>query len=217
MPDLSIINGFQSNTRSIKSVDSSRNNLAEFQSLVSVKNTMVICLTETCLSAEIVDDEILPIDSYKIYRKARGWHGTVLTEVHTSINCKDHHKNIISVEIRLPKLPQLALINFYRPPSDISHGCVENVEETMNKVKRSGFTSICSMGNFNLPNMDPATSIPLDNRWHCEALYNVFQFAGLSHMVTGPTHERGDPLDFILATYFTDIDTSDELFTSFCD
>ena len=73
------------------------------------------------------------------------------------------------------------------------------------------------MGDFNLPNMDPATGIPLDNIWNCEAFYNVFQSAGLSHKVTGPTHERGNTLDFILATcpeYFTDINTEEELFPS---
>ena len=198
-PGPSIINGFLLNTRSIKSVNSGRNKLAEFQSLVSVKNAMVICLTETWLSAEIGDDEILPTDSYKIYRKDRGGYGGVLTAVHTSINSKhrpdlvsnsDHHNEIIAVEIRLPKLPKLALIIFYRPPGDNSHECLANLEETINKVKRSGFTNICLMGDFNLPNMDPATGIPLDNRWNCEAFYNVFQSAGLSHKVTGqPTSE----------------------------
>ena len=73
------------------------------------------------------------------------------------------------------------------------------------------------MGDFNLQNMDPVTGMPLDNRWNCEAFYNMFQSAGLSHLVTGPTHELGNTLDFILATcpeYFTNINTEEELFPS---
>ena len=69
------------------------------------------------------------------------------------------------------------------------------------------------MGDFNLPNLEPATGMPLDNRWNCEAFYNVFQ----SVLVTEPTHERGNTLNFILATcseYFTDIITEEELFSS---
>ena len=225
-PGPNIINGFLLNTRSIKSVNSRRNKLAEFQSLVSIKNAMVICLTETWLTADVRDDEILPTDSYNIYRKDRDGHGGVLTAVHTSINSKhrpdwvsdnDSHNEIIAVEIRIPKLPKLALITFYRPPSDNSHECVANLEDTINKVKRSGFNNICLMGDFNLPNMDPVTGMPLDNRWNCEAFYNMFQSVGLSHLVTGPTHELGNTLDFILVTcpeYFTNINTEEELFPS---
>ena len=87
-PGPNIINGFLLNTRSIKSVNSRRNKLAEFQSLVSIKNAMVICFTETWLTADVRDDEILPTDSYNIYRKDRDGHGGVLTAVHTSINSK---------------------------------------------------------------------------------------------------------------------------------
>ena len=100
-PGPSIINGWN-----IKSVNIRRNTLTELQSLVSVT---VICLTETWLSAEIGDDEILPTDS------------SPLTAVHTSINSKhrpylvsnsDHHNEIIAVETRLSKLPNLAQIIF---------------------------------------------------------------------------------------------------------
>ena len=73
----------------------------------------------TRLSAEIGDNEILPTDSYKIYRKDRDGHGGVLTAFHTSINSKhrpdvvsnsDLHNEIIAVEIRLHKLSQLVLV-----------------------------------------------------------------------------------------------------------
>ena len=41
-PGPNIINAFLLNTRSIKSVNSRRNKLAEFQSLVALKNAMVV-------------------------------------------------------------------------------------------------------------------------------------------------------------------------------
>ena len=66
---------------------------------------MVICLTETWLTADVRDDELPPTDSYNIYRKDRDGHGGVLTAVHTSINSKhrpdwvsdnDSHNEIIA-------------------------------------------------------------------------------------------------------------------------
>ena len=73
------------------------------------------------------------------------------------------------------------------------------------------------MGDFNLPNMDPVTGIPLINRWNCEAFYDVFQAIGLNRLVTGPTHEQGNTLDFIMATcpdYFFSVSTEKEIFPS---
>ena len=181
---------------------------------------MVVCLTENWLTADVGNDEILPTDCYNIYRKDRGGHGGVLTAVHTSINSKqrpdlvpdsDSHN-----EIRLPKLPKLAMIKFYRPQNDNSHECVTNLGETLNNVQRSVF-HIFVMGDFNLPNMDPVTGISLNYRWNCQAFYDVFQSIGLDNLVTGPTHEQGNTLDFIMATcpeYVSSVSFEKEIFPS---
>jgi hypothetical protein len=77
-----IINGFLLNARSIKSVNQQRNKIVELQSLASIKDATIICLTETWLTKDIADSEILPSNIYNIYRKDRdGRGGGVLTAV----------------------------------------------------------------------------------------------------------------------------------------
>jgi hypothetical protein len=63
------INCFLLNTRSVKSVNRNRNKLVELHSLTALKNAKVICLTETWLSNDILDSEILPSQHFNIYRK----------------------------------------------------------------------------------------------------------------------------------------------------
>ena len=120
--------------------------------------------------------------------------------------------------------------NINRPPNDNSHDCVTNINRpsndnsyecvlklrgTLNNVQRSGFHNICVMGDFNFPNIDPVWY--LNNRWNCEAFYDVLQSIGLSHLLTGPTHEQGSTLGFIMATcpeYFSGVSIENEIFPS---
>ena len=56
------------NTRSVK------NKLSFIQSLVYSKSFHLLCITETWLSSDIADNEILP-QGYTIYRRDRSSHG----------------------------------------------------------------------------------------------------------------------------------------------
>ena len=61
------------------------------------------------------------------------------------------------------------------------------------------------------------TGIVLYNRWNCNEYCDTFHEDGLSHLLTQPTHELGNTLDFILVTcleYFTEISVEQDLFTS---
>ena len=55
------------------------------------------------------------------------------------------------------------------------------------------------MGDFNLPNLDTVSGLPLDNSNVCHSHYNIFQEIGLTHLVQEPTHRHGNVLDFILS------------------
>ena len=121
-PGPNSINGFLLNTRSLKSVNSRRNKLALLQSLVSLKNASIVCLTETWLNNDIKNEEILPGGSHKLFRKDRGGYGGVLVAIHESIKCKERpdlvssseaHNETIIIELRLPKLPKIALVAHY--------------------------------------------------------------------------------------------------------
>jgi hypothetical protein len=59
------------NTRSVKSVNRERNKLVELQTLVNILDIKMVCLTETWLSPDIADSEILPTDKFNIHRRDR--------------------------------------------------------------------------------------------------------------------------------------------------
>ena len=82
------INAFLLNTRSLKSVSKNHNKLKDFQSLVELKQAKIISVTESWLTEDIKNCEILPEADFNIYRKDRGGYGGVLTAIHTSIHSK---------------------------------------------------------------------------------------------------------------------------------
>ena len=226
-PGPSEINGILLNCRSLKSVNSKRNKMSELQSLVSLKHADIVCLTETWLTADIASDEILPHDTFSIYRKDRaGGYGGVLVGIHQSIKSKlrcdlmpddTDHNELIVVEIRLPKLPKIALINFYRPPTDNSLQCINNFTKTLKKVQESGFHKIWVMGDFNLPNLDIVTGLPRNNEHNCLNFYECFHDHGLMHLVNDPTHQSGNRLDLLMAScpeLFQNISVEKYLFSS---
>ena len=73
------------------------------------------------------------------------------------------------------------------------------------------------MGDFNLPNLDTRSGLPLDNANNCESYYNIFEDAGLTHLVHEPTHQDGNTLDFILSNQpelFSNINLEKDIFPS---
>ena len=144
------------------------------------------------LTEDIKNCEILPEADFNIYRKDRGGYGGVLTAIHTSIYSKlrpvlmvqnDRHNEIIVVEIIIPKLPRIALLTYYRPPSD-----------------KEDFSNILVMGDFNLPDFDLNLNVPLtdnNNYWY---YYDIFQEFCLKHIIMCSTHQNGNRLDLILST-----------------
>ncbi len=139
------IDGFLLNSRSLKSVDSRRNKLAQFHTTVALKKPSIICITETWLTSEVQNLELLSDSEYSVYRRDRpqGRGGGVLTAIHNSIKSKIRedlnsgnilHNEILVVELKLPKLPKIALVNMYRPPSDVDTACPNNLYSCLNKI-----------------------------------------------------------------------------------
>ncbi len=121
-----LITGFLLNTRSLKSVNSNRNKLAQFHTAVSLKKPKIICLTETWLNPNVSNLEILSDSEYTIYRKDRTHTtgGGVLTAVLNTIKskCREDltsnnplHNEMIVTEIKFPKFKKIALIKGIHP------------------------------------------------------------------------------------------------------
>lgn len=123
---LNLIHGILLNTRSVKSVNHTRNKLVELQSIVALREAKLICLTETWLSDDVLDTEILPSDQFYIYRKDRNSHGGgVLIGVHQSILSRTRQDlvpsvtaniDITAVELLFAKEPKTLLLCIYNPP-----------------------------------------------------------------------------------------------------
>ena len=129
----------------------------------------------------------------------------------------DRHNEIIVVEIIIPKLPRIALLTYYRPPSDNSVECPQNLETCLRRIREEGFSNILVMGDFNLPDFDLNLNVPLtdnNNYWY---YYDIFQEFCLKHIIMCSTHQNGNRLDLILSTsphLITDIDVEQDLFPS---
>ena len=218
------INGFLLNTKSVKSVSNRHNKLVELRSLVAFYQAKIICLTETWLTPDISDTELFPDDDFIIYRHDRSdGYGGVLIAVHSSIkstsrsdliDSPDDNFQLLVVEIDFPKMPKLALINFYNPNS--LHVRFQKFHETLRRVKAASFQDIHVMGDFNLPDLDITTGIPTGNHNNATDFYNTFQEFDLEHKVTCPTHILGNRLDLILSNSPEKISNvyTEEIFTS---
>ena len=129
----------------------------------------------------------------------------------------DRHNEIIVVEIIIPKLPRIALLTYYRPPSDKSVECPQNLETCFRRIREEGFSNILVMGDFNLPDFDLNLNVPLtgnNNYWY---YYDIVQEFCLKHIIMCSIHQNGNRLDLILSTsphLITDIDVEQDLFPS---
>ena len=129
----------------------------------------------------------------------------------------DRHNEIIVVEIIIPKLPRIALLTYYRPPSDNSVECPQNLETCLRRIREKDFSNILVMSDFNLPDFDLNLNVPLkdnNNYWY---YYDIFQEFCLKHIIMCSTHQNGNRLNLILSTsphLITDIDVEQDLFPS---
>ena len=198
------------NTRSVKSVNFTRNKLAKLHAIVSLHKVKIICLTETWLSADVLNSEILPSDEFNIYRRDRdGLGGGVLVAVHSSIYSKSRSDlihdvysdiEIIATEIAIPKLPKIIIINVYNPPGSINVANTVKLENTLQAARDNGFSHVFVLGDFNLPNLDIETNLPINSSSLCNEYYNTFLNFDLTHKVNFPTHTSGNRLDLLITS-----------------
>ena len=220
------IKGLLLNTRSVKSINRDRNKLVELQSLVSLNSIQLICLSETWLNSTIADSEILSPYCFNVYRKDRhGVGGGVLMAVHTSItsihrsDLVPRHTgpcDILAVEVRIPKVPKCIFIVVYNPPGQHENTAVY-LKNTLLQVRNAKFKNIHVLGDFNLPNLDMQTGIPLSPTFDAIYYYEIFQEFSLSHKINFPTHHLGNRLDLIVSSEpetITDVYPEEDVFSS---
>ena len=174
------------------------NKLSKFQSFVFTSDFNVFCITETWLSNNIPDGEILPSD-YVLYRKDRPSRGGgVLIAIKESM-CSTYIPSppdleVVSVKIGLSD--ELVISCVYVPPYSKVLYVSSMVEYLTNIV--SSFKKCIIVGDFNFPDIDWSTltgSLPSTNVF-CEFVFDC----NLIQHITQSTHQKGNILDLVLSS-----------------
>ncbi len=215
------------NARSLKSVNSQRNKLVEFQSLVSLQNIKLACVTETWLNPTVQNNEILSGEQFNIYRKdRRDGYGGIMLAVDVSMRSKRMknlelasivHNEIMVIELKPQRQSKIAIVVTYRPPDDVSNEYIDNFRNVLKNVENSRYKNICVMGDLNLPNFDWTTGVPVNNLNRGNDFYEVFQEHSLVQLVREPTHVNGNTLDLVLCNFpnsFNSITVEEDAFSS---
>ena len=192
--------------------------LLELQSKIYKDKPDVIILTETWLSKEHLDNEILPDNIYKVYRKDRSKRshppdpnnpnkyrrkgGGVLIAVKTNIDV-EHDKvdvssraEMISVSLKTNNT-NYCITACYRVGTLGNENLDEIERHLRNVASRKKFKAHFVVGDFNLPEVnwtEGQSSTHLGQRF-----IDLFNDLGLTQMINQPTHEKGKILDLLFS------------------
>ena len=192
--------------------------LLELQSKIYKDKPDVIILTETWLSKEHLDNEILPDSYYKVYRKDRSKRshppdpnnpnkfrtkgGGVLIAVKTSIEVENDRVDVstksemISVSLKSNNT-DYCITACYRVGTLGDLNLNEIERHLRNVVSRKKFKAHFIVGDFNLPEVDWSegqSSTQLGRRF-----IDLFNDLGFVQMMNQPTHEKGKILDLLFS------------------
>ena len=150
-----------------------------------VNNYDVICVTESWLSQDIPDSELV-ISGYNVFRRDRNRHGGgIIIFVRDSLPCTIL-PTPISSSIELLSLTvefcssKFCISTFYRPPSsDVSY--FDELYDIIEKLDIVTFSNYILLGDFNINFCNPTH--PLYPR-----LFNLCNSFMLTQVVTEPTH-----------------------------
>ena len=155
----------------------------------------MVAITETWLTSNVFNNEILP-NQYIIYhndRRSRG--GGVLIAVRTHIISKllpsPTNLEMLTVELKLPK--RLILCVVYLPP-DPTSSQIRSLSDHISQFQQSH--SVVLLGDFNLPHINWETMC--GNCRASEDLCDMTFELNLVQLITYPTHIHGNILDLIL-------------------
>lgn len=151
------------NARSVKSVNRERNKLVQLNNLISLNKPSIVAITETWLTADINDNELLPAN-YALYRKDRSdtcpgkRGGGVFIGVDSCVKSMrradlESPCEILVCEVRPQNHSRLAIVLCYRPPDSDAKQFTQHLHDVMTKVSRE-FKVVCLLGDFNFPNID---------------------------------------------------------------
>ena len=188
----------------------------EFQSKVFNDKPDVIVLTETWLSKEHLDNEILPDSYYKIFRKDRSKRshppdpdddrkyrlkgGGVLIAIRTDTDLDCDKINVNSkaemLSVSLTSGNTRHCITVCYRVGNLGQENLNEIERHLgNIISRRKLQNHIVIGDFNFPQINwSSNSSPTNLGHNFIAMFNNF---GFNQMVNEPTHEKGNLLDLL--------------------
>ena len=192
--------------------------ILEFQSKVFEDKPDVIVLTETWLSKEHFNSEILPDALYKIYRKDRSKRshppdpnnhkkfrekgGGVLVAIKADIDLEFDKVNVSSKAEMMSVNLKSQSINYcisvcYRVGTLGIENFNEIEQHLKNVVSQKKFKAHFVVGDFNLP--DVSWSIGYSPTELGRKFIDLFNNFGLQQLIDQPTHDKGKTLDLLFS------------------
>ena len=169
--------------------------LSSFQTFIYSHEYDIIAITETWLTKNIFDNEILPIN-YTIYRNDRGSRGGgVLFAVWDNIISKvlPSPTNVEMLTLEVEVLQKIVISVVYLPPNP-SLLLIQSLSSHLFQFQ--GSRNIVLLGDFNLPdiNWDTLCGNSRVDETFCDV---CFEF-NLSQLISCSTHIHGNILDLVL-------------------
>ena len=192
--------------------------LMELQSKIYKDKPDVIILTETWLSKEHLNNEILPDNIYKVYRKDRSKRshppdpnnpkkyrvkgGGVLIAVKTNIEVENDKVDVSSKAEMISVSLKANNVNYcvsacYRVGTLGEQNLNEIERHLRNVANRKKFKAHFVVGDFNLPEVnwpEGQSSTQLG-----QSFIELFNDLGLAQLINQPTHEKGKILDLLFS------------------
>ena len=171
--------------------------MSYFQSLVYSQSIDIFAITESWLSDDIYDLEILPTN-YNIYRRdrnARG--GGVLLAVSNKLASKISYVStsieLLSVEITLPSNQTIMFCCMYAPPSS-ERSYFQDLFHYLQHI--SNGARVILVGDMNLPdvNWEQMSASSSVSEFFCDSMFSL----NLIQLINESTHIQGNTLDTII-------------------
>jgi len=171
--------------------------LSKFQGFVYSSDYSIVCITETWLTSEIFDNEILP-NGYSIYRKDRDSRGGgVLLAIKNNITGSQmpSPSDLEIVTVLVSTQNPLIICAIYIPPNsdDTYH---EQLCNYLTDLVNSNTKPIILLGDFNFPDINWTTlsgSSARSNKF-CDLLFQL----NITQIIDKPTHNLGNILDLVI-------------------
>ncbi len=192
--------------------------LFELQYYLSDQKPDILVLNETWLKKSVSDNEVIPMEDYKVFRldrspkthppdpdnpsKFRRFGGGILIAVRRDLDIVSTKleftcaAEIIGITLKFGDGRKIILCSFYRVGTLGTRNHAEFLNFAHKARKRRGVTGIVFTGDFNMPNIDWDSYSSNDN---VDQLFlDSFSNLGFEQLVNSPTHVKGNILDLVL-------------------